>query len=139
MPQCLWASCPRLPEVGIETLSLEDFAARCRSFFTVKDERSSAVRLVLMQAEQIRPRVQGSPGERGAGNETFSLRFEGTGQRCLAQETYWLEHPELGRFALFLVPVGIPQGETVCYQAIINRLGASRPEAEGGPTGAVLT
>ena len=139
MPQCLWASCPRLPEVGIETLSLEDFAARRRSCFTVKEENQPAARLVLMQVEQIRPRIQGSPGEGGAESETFSLRFEGRGQRHLAQEIYWLEHPELGRFALFLVPVGIPQGETVCYQAIINRLSASRPEAEGGPTGAVLT
>lgn len=61
------------------------------------------------------------PSEAG---ESFSLIFRGHGNAKLGQETYTLEHPRLGEFPLFLVPVGPPvKGQD--FQAIVNRIPAS--------------
>ena len=44
-----------------------------------------------------------------AGSESFSLLFANKNKNVnLSQETFTVEHPELGRFSLFLVPVGKP-------------------------------
>lgn len=51
--------------------------------------------------------------------QQFSLDFEAAGP-AFAQETYALAHSTLGHFALFLVPVGQPQGSVQTYQAIVN-------------------
>jgi hypothetical protein len=49
----------------------------------------------------------------------FSLLFDGPAG--LRQDTYTLDHPSMGRFALFLTPVG--QGSRPqTYQAIVDRL-----------------
>lgn len=61
------------------------------------------------------------PSEAG---ESFSLIFRGHGNAKLGQETYTLEHPRLGEFPLFLVPVGAPvKGQD--FQAVVNRIPAS--------------
>jgi hypothetical protein len=48
---------------------------------------------------------------------TFSLRFSGGPVETLQQETFVIEHDQLGEFSLFIVPAGPQQ-----YTAIINRL-----------------
>jgi hypothetical protein len=56
-----------------------------------------------------------------AGKESFSLLFVGTSKAaCLTQDTYILEHGALGRFSLFLVPVGKATNRD--HEAIIVRL-----------------
>jgi len=56
-----------------------------------------------------------------AGRESFSLLFAGSSNsQLLTQETRPIEHRELGRFSLFLVPVGKPTSRH--YEAIIVRL-----------------
>jgi hypothetical protein len=49
----------------------------------------------------------------------FSLFFDGVGPERLDQQIFALEHPELGRFDLFLVPVGKTEGG-FAYEAVIN-------------------
>jgi hypothetical protein len=51
--------------------------------------------------------------------KTFSLGFSGGPVKELQQETFFFEHPQLGQFALFIVPAGPQQ-----YTAVINRLPA---------------
>jgi hypothetical protein len=47
----------------------------------------------------------------------FVLGFSGGPLPNVEQETFSFQHPELGQFALFIVPAGPQQ-----YTAIINRL-----------------
>lgn len=56
-----------------------------------------------------------------AGRECFSLLFRGEAI-ALPQGTYTVEHASLGRFALFLVPVGADARGVQGYLATINRL-----------------
>jgi hypothetical protein len=75
---------------------------------------SSSLGVELVSATRL-------PSEVG---ESFSLIFRGHGNAKLGQETYTIEHPRLGAFPLFLVPVG--QGRKgQSFQAIVNRIPAS--------------
>lgn len=56
------------------------------------------------------------------GGECFSLLFRGGGGAALRQNTYSLDHPALGTFQLFLVPVGADSNGAQGYLATINRL-----------------
>jgi hypothetical protein len=47
----------------------------------------------------------------------FSLAWFGGPIHTVQQDTFFVEHPELGQFALFIVPAGPQQ-----YTAIVNRL-----------------
>jgi hypothetical protein len=47
----------------------------------------------------------------------FSLIFRGNSGSALDQDTYRVEHPQLGVFPLFLVPIG-PKRAEVRYQAV---------------------
>jgi hypothetical protein len=59
----------------------------------------------------------------GKAAEVFSLTFETLGPGSFAQGTYPLQHPSLGSFQLFLVPVGQgPRG--FLLEAVVNRLDA---------------
>ncbi len=58
-----------------------------------------------------------------AGLENFSLIFAAAPDKPLQQGLHDFEHPALGRFELFIVPVMCPQPDTRWYQAIIHRDG----------------
>lgn len=67
---------------------------------------------------------------RAGGRESFMLHFRG-GDVQLSQNTYTVEHPALGTFALFLVPSGADEHGAQSYVATINRLAhASKPSAQ---------
>ena len=56
--------------------------------------------------------------------ESFSLVFHGHANAKLGQDTYNLEHPSLGTFPLFVVPIGrATKGQD--FQVIVNRIPAS--------------
>jgi hypothetical protein len=56
--------------------------------------------------------------------ESFSLVFRGHANAKLGQDTYTLEHPSLGTFPLFVVPIGrATKGQD--FQVIVNRIPAS--------------
>ena len=56
----------------------------------------------------------------GFAGEQFSLIFKGPPDMPLYQQTYALEHEEMGEVALFLVPVG-QQDDGMLYEAFFNR------------------
>ena len=49
--------------------------------------------------------------------DAFSLAWFGSPVQNVQQETFFVEHPHLGQFALFIVPAGPQQ-----FTAIVNRL-----------------
>jgi hypothetical protein len=56
------------------------------------------------------------------GGECFSLLFRGGSGKPLGQSIYEVDHPALGSFPLFLVPVGPDNNGAQGYLATINRL-----------------
>ena len=58
-------------------------------------------------------------GEGPEGGRPFSIVFRGGGNVALPQRTYRMEHPEIGAFEIFLVPIG-PDGEGLRYEAVFN-------------------
>lgn len=80
---------------------------------------SATVKIRLAKVTDLKT-VSNSPA-RIAGRESFSLLFVDSRKTSgLTQDTYVVEHEALGRFSLFLVPIGQP--ETGHYEAIIIRL-----------------
>lgn len=80
----------------LDKLTREDFGGRIDQPFhlTVGDDR---LELMLREATPL------GRGERAGG--AFSLVFLGPGEPALEQGIYPLEHAELGRLELFLVPI----------------------------------
>ena len=101
------------------SLTLSTFSELLRTRFRVGLYPAEAVELELVQV---------TPGGTVAKDrlnlpqyESFSLLFHGPQQRMLRQGTYAFEHPQIGRFDLFIVPIAAENGR-VHYQAIFNRL-----------------
>ncbi|HWY78167.1 MAG TPA: hypothetical protein VN281_21305, partial [Verrucomicrobiae bacterium] len=69
-----------------------------------------------------------------ARNERFSLLFSGPLNRTLLQGSYIFEHLGIGRFEMFIVPVGPDSTNPRYYEAVFNRPvgGATMP---AGPVG----
>jgi hypothetical protein len=78
-------------------------------------DSSNAVTTTLVSVTDIGP----VPDKKDKARECFMLKFRGT--ETLPQNTYWIEHAQLGRFQLFLVPGGKNKQGTY-HQAVINRL-----------------
>jgi hypothetical protein len=97
-----------------EPPTLAQFAAALQSTCRVRIDTGMVVELVLIEATAGRGRTASED------RESFSVIFQGPGDRLLPQRTYSLEHDILGRFDLFIVPVGQDQSGFQ-YQAIFNR------------------
>ena len=56
------------------------------------------------------------------GDQSFSLLFSGPKGKTFPQKTYEVAHGALGKFSLFLVPVGLRKGADAEYfEAVFNR------------------
>ncbi|HEY0376978.1 MAG TPA: hypothetical protein VGC87_08480 [Pyrinomonadaceae bacterium] len=76
--------------------------------------------MTLVEVKNLSPKTGGVP----AGNldECFSLTFLASRGQKIEQKTYSLRHAALGKFSLFLVPIGRRTRTTPeYYEAIINR------------------
>ena len=94
------------------------FLPHVNTIFRVHYPNSSKVlTTTLISISDIGP----TPDRTEAGRECFVLRFRGT--ETLRQNTYLVEHADLGRFDLFLGPAGKNQ-QGVYYEAVINRVNA---------------
>lgn len=105
-------------EISLEALSVDRLLELVGPGFRVAVPGAGAVSLELTTVTP--PRVSEASGA-GARHESFSLFFDGPADRPLAQRTYSFEHERLGRFDLFIVPVGNERGR-LQYQAVFNRL-----------------
>ena len=87
------------------------FAPHVGSTFRVHAD-ASEVELTLVEVSGLRssPRA-----------EVFSLEFHGPVDNPLPQGEYRFEHPDVGDFALFIVPVG-RDVDAMQYEALFNRV-----------------
>lgn len=93
------------------------FAPLTGDTFRVTPASGESVDLVLTECHETR---YGSGGERqpGDGRMPFSLVFRASDGGLFEQQTCTVEHPALGAFSLFLVPIG-PDDRGMGYEAVI--------------------
>jgi hypothetical protein len=92
----------------------EAFARQLNSKFRVRAETPRPLELELVEVKGWRSQVM----EQG-GMERFSLFFRGPSDMPLRQQSYTLEHEQLGVLDIFLVPVAHTT-EEMRYEAVFN-------------------
>jgi hypothetical protein len=111
---------PAAPAPGGDRPSHAAFARQVGTEFRIQPGALESLTLRLRSVSDLghapAPARQPAPGREG-----FSLLFSGPAKPFLSQATYPVDHPRLGSFLLFLVPVGLRTSEP-SYEAVINRL-----------------
>jgi hypothetical protein len=87
---------------GPKPRTLETYTGLAGTSFTVR-EPGGSVRSLLLHGLRVHAPPLRTGGRQG---ESFTLIFAAAEPMTLAQATYPVSHPELGEFALFLVPRG---------------------------------
>ena len=116
--------CQPLPleDVSLRELDLATFAKHLDTTFHVRAGHGETVDLKLVKAQPLGWQAAKPGSGVGGMGESFSLIFHGHPGEALPQDTYCIEHRPIGRFTMFIVPVGQPDGGKPRYQAIFNRL-----------------
>jgi hypothetical protein len=91
-----------------------DFSRNLNTKFRVRAEAPRPVELELVEVTGWTTRP-----EEEKGMERFSLTFLGPADIYMPQQTYALEHDNLGALELFLVPIGRDE-RGFQYQAVFN-------------------
>lgn len=97
-------------------LNMASFKSQLGTDFLI-NHQISKVRVTLVDVANFASRKQAA-----AGKEGFSLLFRGPKEITLQQDTYLMEHEELGVFSFLVVPVGTKDKRAPYYEAVINRL-----------------
>jgi hypothetical protein len=97
-------------------LNMASFKSQLGTSFLINHE-ASKVKITLVNVTSLASRKQSA-----AGKEGFSLLFRGPREMTLKQDTYLIEHEQLGMFSFLVVPVGTKGTRTPYYEAVINRL-----------------
>jgi hypothetical protein len=97
-------------------LNMASFKSQLGTSFQIIHQ-ASKVKITLVDVANFASRKQAE-----AGREGFSLLFRGPKETTLKQDTYLIEHEQLGMFSFLVVPVGTKDTRGPCYEAVINRL-----------------
>ncbi len=97
-------------------LSMAAFKTQLGTNFVINNE-ASKVKIKLVDVTSFASRK-----ETAAGKEGFSLLFRGPQETTLKQDTYVIEHAQLGMFSFLVVPVRTKDTSAPHYEAVINRL-----------------
>lgn len=95
-------------------LNLATFTENLQTKFQASAEDGPAVELEMIRATDTGTNME-------AGQEQFSIVFRGPGDVFLNQRTYRMEHPQMGVFDLFLVPIKRDQ-DGFYYEACFARM-----------------
>lgn len=107
-------------KVPLEQIGPGDYARQLNTTFLVRAEQAAPVEILLIE---IRPlgSLTAAPNAEDADNEKFALLFRGPSGSPLSQDTYAFEHPRIGSFVMFIVPVGCLDQSHCYYEAVFNR------------------
>ena len=100
----------------LAVMNMAAFKSQLRTSFLINDE-TAKVKVTLVQVTNLASRKQTA-----AGKEGFSLVFRGPKERILKQNTYLIEHGELGMLSFLIVPIRTKDTSAPHYEAVINRL-----------------
>jgi hypothetical protein len=100
-------------------LNRETFSRYLNTKFSFSHEAVEAVALKLIEVNDLTPKM----ARRSAANgkECFAAVFIGSHNAPMRQETYMVTHESIGKFAMFVVPIGRNK-EGIYYEAVFNRL-----------------
>lgn len=110
----------RATDTPSKTLGLTqaEFRRELNTSFAVKQgTRKISVKLIAVNDTRRKE-------TRKLGKECFALRFRGNHSDFLKQNTYVIEHKNLGEFSFLLVPIGVNDKSAPYYEAIINHVNA---------------
>lgn len=102
--------------VPVKALSLEMFQRLLGADFRVGTNRGLGLFLKLIEAKALP--AKGYPD---TFDEKFCLVFQGSVDYLLDQSTYSFEHPQIGEFRIFIVPILSRHAAGFFYQAVFNR------------------
>ena len=115
-----------MEEAPLNDLNYERFVAVNGTTFQVANGTGDLVPLKLIKVNQA-----GQPvGQSRRAVNSFSLLFAGPKTHFLQQQLYDFAHETMGRFPMFIVPVG-QDGTAFHYEAVFSRIDTS---AAGGAT-----
>jgi hypothetical protein len=114
-------------ELTLDQISLAAFSAQVGTGFKLAQNSGATVSLKLVEAKLTPPARSLARGAEDARNVRFSLLFTGPKAPALAQDTYFFEHAGIGRFAMFIAPVGFRDPGRAWYQAVFNRPAPETP------------
>jgi hypothetical protein len=107
----------RTPRRPLDRDSAEVFEQQLGTAFRIFPDQTETPQVVHL-SKVTRSQTMAQPGlDSAKPSPVISLIFRGPSGPGLPQNTYRVEHAQLGEFPLFLVPIGPNQG-AVCYQAI---------------------
>jgi hypothetical protein len=106
-----------MKDISLDELTLGKFTDALNTKFRVRGNATDVVELELIAAQAGRAH---QPSRGQARYESFSLLVAGPSDQPLIQRLYPFEHDQIGRFELFIVPVGCGTG-VLHYQAVFNR------------------
>jgi uncharacterized protein DUF6916 len=98
-------------EIG--DVTIETFAGREGEAFAI-ELADATLELTLAEVERM-PEDWGRTDQR----VPFSVVFHGPLESALPQQIWPLDHADLGRLEVFLVPLG-PEGDSMTYQAVFT-------------------
>ena len=101
------------------SLNRETFSRYLNTKFSFALGDAKAVAVKLVEVSNLTPKTAKLSAANG--KECFSAVFIGSHKTPLRQETYVVTHESMGKFAMFVVPVG-GNKEGVHYEAVFNRL-----------------
>ena len=117
-PTTCISACLPARQSTVDQLSFAAFSAQVGTVFEVTTKRA---KLKLVEAKLTATFHTPNRVAEDARNEKFSLRFSGSRDLVLTQNTYTFEHLEIGRFDMFIVPVAGKDSSRSYYDAIFNR------------------
>ena len=104
--------------VRLEELSYESLGKLVNTRLQVFIEQEEAVELELYESTPLRIGLAGGTNQKVY--ESFSLFLRGPADRVLPQRIYLFECDQLGRFEMFIVPIGRDE-QGAKYEAAFNR------------------
>ena len=100
----------------LESFTVRTFSGHLGSTFRIYPESSDSLEVELVSATDLSESPDGEAAGRG---RPFSIVLSGPADVLLPQHIYRMEHPEIGTFDLFLVPIG-PDETGMRYEAVFN-------------------
>ncbi len=100
----------------LESFTVQTFSEHLGSTFRVHPDASNQLDVELISAAEL---GGGSGSDQAGRRRPFSIVFRGPGDVLLPQRIYRMEHPGIGTFELFLVPIG-PDEKELRYEAIFT-------------------
>lgn len=97
------------------------FTPHLHTRFVVEADSRGRVEVELAELNEVLPFSQCA--DEPPREDAFALVFRGRREETFPQGLYDVEHEELGRFPLFVVPVHTPHAWRD-YEAVVNRAGA---------------